>query len=84
MAGLCRLLEEARDELVGEQHQLLDHGVGALHAGILRAAHHVDRRAGLRVEHDARLGQVEVERAAVHAPAAQLARELVEHVAAPS
>ena len=66
------LLAPAGDDLVGQEHQLLDELVGLLDARVAGAAHDVDRLARRLVEDDLRLGQLEVERAALHPLRAQV------------
>ncbi len=73
------LTEPARDELVREQHQLLDHVVGALDARIGGAARDVDRRLRDRIERELGLWQIQIQGAALHARLAQLLGQLLHH-----
>jgi hypothetical protein len=72
------LYEGASHDFVREEHQLFDELVSLLRARVLVAPLHVDgRHPCLGVEHDLRLGQVEVERAALQALGTEHTRELV-------
>ncbi len=70
--------QEARDELVGKQHELLDELVGLLDARILASLLDPDGRARFRIEHHLHFGELEIERAASQAVPAKQHRRVVE------
>ena len=76
--GAASLAEPLGDQLVGEQHQLLDHLIRALDARVLGPPGHRHRRAALLIEVHARLRQIELERTAAHAITPELAGQLVD------
>ncbi len=75
---LAALAEAGGDRLVGRQHELLDHRVGLALARIAARLADVAHQARIvLVELDEGLGQIEVERTALHAQRAQLARQRI-------
>ncbi len=78
--GRASLAEPLCDQLICQDHELLDHLVGALDAGVLRAPGDADGVARLVVQDELRLGQVEVESPAAHPLLPELPRDLIERL----